>query len=330
MLDDPGIDRSALASALVAGWGVEPTAFAFVPGYDDGAATYRVDAPGGSHFVKIHLRRRPAATLQVPALLAAAGIPNILAPIRSRASGLGEPFGDGGTMVVYPFVDGDDATSVTMTAAQWRTFGSTLRAIHDLPIPIPLADRLRVDDFDLPAAPGVALALERARRSTPDASPAHRLAALLLARASEIEVMLTRASTLGSTLRGRARQRVLCHGDIHAANLLVSADDGIALADWDEALIAPRERDLLFVIGSRIARAVQPHEEIWFFEGYGPIAVDREALIFYRYERILEDLAAIGASVFDSTAAPASLDSEVDHAERFFLPSGIIATVESA
>ncbi len=329
MLVDPAIDRSALASALTRGWGVDPTTFTFVPGYDDGAATYRVDAPGGPHFAKIHLHRRPDPALELPAFLAEAGVPGILAAMRSRASALWEPFGDDGAIVLYPFVDGRDAVSATMTAGQWRTFGSTLRAVHDLPIPRSLSDRLRVDDFDLPAAPAVGRALERARRSMPDASPAHRLAALLRARSREIEAMLTRAATLGATLRGRTRVRVLCHGDIHAANILVIADRGIVLADWDEALIAPRERDLLFVVGSRIARTVQPHEERWFFEGYGPVDIDREALVFYRYERVLEDLAAIGVSVFESHVSDVSRGMEVDLAVSFFEPGGIIETVEA-
>jgi spectinomycin phosphotransferase len=96
-------------------------------------------------------------------------------------------------------------------------------------------------------------------------------------------------------------------------------------------MLAPRERDLLFVIGSRIARTVEPHEEAWFFGGYGepPRPVDREAIVYYRFERIFEDLAAIGQSVHGATDVPESSRlEEVELAESFFAPGGIIESVE--
>ena len=94
-------------------------------------------------------------------------------------------------------------------------------------------------------------------------------------------------------------------------------------------MLAPRERDLLFVIGSRIARDVEPHEETWFFEGYGDVPVDPEAIVYYRYERILEDIGEIARSVFeDGESSLSSHASEVDLAESFFGPGGILETVE--
>jgi spectinomycin phosphotransferase len=141
--------------------------------------------------------------------------------------------------------------------------------------------------------------------------------------------MLGRAAELGAGLQERSFDRVLCHADIHAANILVTDDGGILMVDWDGPMIAPRERDLLFVIGSRIARAVEPHEEAWFFEGYGEVAVDAQAIAFYRYERILEDIAEFAASVLlDDAQTDATRDGQTELVASFFDPGGILETVE--
>jgi Ser/Thr protein kinase RdoA (MazF antagonist) len=42
---------------------------------------------------------------------------------------------------------------------------------------------------------------------------------------------------------------VLCHADLHTWNVLVDSVGDLWIADWDEAVLAPRERDLMFVVG---------------------------------------------------------------------------------
>ena len=107
------------------------------------------------------------------------------------------------------------------------------------------------------------------------------------------------------------------------------ADGGrVLMVDWDGAMLAPRERDLLFVIGSRVARTVEPHEEAWFFGGYGSVEVDREAIVYYRYERIFQDLGIDATSVFDARTAGASAEAQVTLIEDNFGPGGMVEAVE--
>jgi len=83
--------------------------------------------------------------------------------------------------------------------------------------------------------------------------------------------------------------RVLCHADLHAGNVLVGPGASVFLIDWDEMVLAPRERDLMFIgagIGGRWGREQPPG----FGEGYGPVAVDPLRVAYYRHWRILQDL----------------------------------------
>jgi spectinomycin phosphotransferase len=329
VLEDPGLDVGEMTNALRTAYGIDATAFAFVPGYDMRAASYDVAALDGRWFAKVRFGSAADAPLEVPRALLDAGVPNVPAPIRTQTSTLWHPMRDDRTLVVYPFVAGRSAMVAGMTADQWRTFGATLRAVHDSDLATRFADRLPRETFALPSAAIVRQVMEIARRP-PVASPATgRLSALLEQRAGPIGAMLERAERLGARLGRRPLVHVLCHADIHAANILVTDDGRILLVDWDGPMLAPRERDLLFVIGSRIARDVEPHEAAWFFEGYGDVAVERDALVYYRCERILEDIGEFGRSVFGDPDLPeASRQAQVTLAEGFFDPGGIVESVE--
>ncbi|MGH2429908.1 MAG: phosphotransferase [Candidatus Limnocylindria bacterium] len=330
MLEDPGLDSRDLAAALLTGYGIEASAFTFVPGYDMAAASYDVAATDGRFFLKVRFGPWPSAeALEVARALLDAGVPNVLAPMRTLTAALWHPMGDDRTLVLYPFVPGRNAMVAGMTADQWRAFGTALRAVHDSGLAHGFADRLPAETFALPSATVVRAVL--AQRPSFASPAAKRLAGFLEEQAGRIGSMLERAEELGARLRDRPFERVLCHADIHAANLLVADDGRILLVDWDGPMLAPRERDLLFVIGSRIARDVEPQEEAWFFEGYGDVEVDREAIVYYRYERILEDIGEFGRSVFGDPALPeASRESQVELVESFFGPGGIVGSVELA
>jgi len=323
MLEDPGLDPLELAAALRAGFGIEASGFTFVPGFDMHAASYAVD---GRWFAKVRFGSVAGAPLEVPRALLDAGVSNVLAPVRTQTSALWHPMGDGRTLVVYPFVAGRNAMDAGMTADQWRTFGTALRAVHDSGLEARFADRLPSEAFALPSAAAVRSVLVQEPSS--DSAAARRLQAVLLEQCERLVQMLERAEGLGAQLRTKPFPRVICHTDIHEANLLVADDGRIFLVDWDGPKLAPRERDLLFVMGGGIMRKVTPQEEAWFFEGYGRVEVDRDAIVYYRYERLLEDIGEIGRSVYGDAIPETSREAQVQLLERTFESGAKVESVE--
>ncbi len=69
--------------------------------------------------------------------------------------------------------------------------------------------------------------------------------------------------------------------------------DHVWLIDWDDAVLAPCERDLMFILdGGVLANAaVSSQEQAWFFDGYGAFDVDSARLAYYRCTRALVDVA---------------------------------------
>jgi spectinomycin phosphotransferase len=253
----------------------------------------------------------------------------VLAPLQTRASELWCSC-DGRSLVLYPFIAGENGMVTGMTDEQWREFGSTLRAVHSSELAEEFRGRVPVETFALPSGGLVGDILDLTLTMEFENAIAAQFSAFWRENAARICQMLARADELGRRLQSRSFEYVLCHSDIHAANILVGDDGQIHLIDWDGPLIAPRERDLLFVVGSIIARAVTPREEELFFAGYGPVDIDSEALIYYRYERIVEDLGEIGRSVMlDPNPSDQMRTDESRLARSFFAPGGDIDHAEA-
>jgi spectinomycin phosphotransferase len=333
MREDPGLDVGAIAACLDAHYGIRVASVAYLPvGHDMSASVYEVVAEdGASYFLKIRSGPVHEPGLRVPRALIDLGIRNVLAPLRTRASSLWCPHDghDGRNVVLYPFVRGENAKVAGLSDDQWREFGAALRAVHASGLEERFRGQVRAETFALPSAVLVRRLLALVD-STDFASPAAaRLAAFWRANAERIWQVLARAEELGRSLQSKPFELVLCHSDIHAANILVGEDGHIWLIDWDGPVLAPRERDLLFVVGSRIARTVSPRDEDLFFEGYGPAEIDPDALIYYRYERIVEDLSEFGKSVFlDPNHSEGVRAGEAELAMSFFVPDGDIDRAE--
>jgi hypothetical protein len=90
------------------------------------------------------------------------------------------------------------------------------------------------------------------------------------------------------------------------------------------------ENEICSSSSARSSRAVEPREEELFFAGYGPVDIDPEALIYYRYERVVQDLGEIGQSVLLEPNRSDRLRAEESRLARsFFAPGGDIDHAEA-
>lgn len=326
------LSENMIAVCLHRQYGLDATEIRYLPiGYDLNAWVYQaLTATETAYFVKIRAGNVNPASLIVPRILIEHGIPNILAPVRTKTQELCCSL-DSFSVLVYPFIQGGNAKITGLSDSQWREFGATLKAIHTGNFAYLLAGKVPAEKFSIPSARLV----ERITAEIPGIdkkSPATvRLAAFWAEQGPMIAHLIDRAKRLGKQLQSRSFEYVLCHADIHAANILVSTEGRIYLIDWDGPLLAPRERDLLFVAGSTIARRVQPYEEALFFESYGNIEIDMTALAYYRYERILEDIGEQGQRVlWDSQMSEEAKAAEAEGVLLHFQPGEIVESALEA
>src|SRR5262249_6031629 len=102
-----------------------------------------------------------------------------------------------------------------------------------------------------------------------------------VAHQSTIHTVLTSLEKLAGVLRSRTLPSVICHGDLHARNLIRDRAGQVFVIDWDEVTLAPKERDFIFVR--------PPHADA-FFQGYGRAEIDWLALTYFLWERVVQDL----------------------------------------
>jgi spectinomycin phosphotransferase len=295
----PALADERITTALRSDYGLDVVHLHFLPlGNDINSYVYRVDLrDGGAVFVKIKHRLDNPASLRVPRYLRDLGITEVVAPVATH-DGSTHALADGFAVIVYPFVAGGNGMDNPMTDAHWIAYGAVLRRIHDATAsrPSEINALLRCEAYDLPIGADLRL-LQHCMRAHLTRDDIERdTLTFWRAHDTEIETLITRAEALGRNLRNNPAPLVLCHSDIHTANLMVHGEREVHVVDWDSPLLAPRERDLMFVAGMLGTPGdwIAPAHEALFFEGYGACALNWRLLAYYRYERALEDLADYG------------------------------------
>ncbi len=309
MLTPPDIAIDTITALLREQYALRIERVSFLPiGADANAAVFRVEAGNGTpYFLKLKRGDLDEIAVSIPAHLHAHGIARVMAPLATTAGHLWAS-GHGFTWILYPYFEGENGFRLPLSDAQWVALGQSLRAVHASRLPPELASRVPREDYSprwRDIVMGYDQQVEAHVYDDVDDQFARRLEAFWRTRRDEIHAMVERAEQLGQMLRQRngvSDAFVLCHSDLHAGNVLLSASDEIELAivDWDAPIFALRERDLMFIGGGIGAIWDNAREEALFYQGYGAIEIDPVAISYYRYERIVEDLAAYGEQIFEA------------------------------
>ena len=274
----PELPEAVLRAALRREFAIEAEQLESLShGIDTEAAGLRVGASDGSEwFAKLRRGRFAEIALALAAFLARTGIAEVVAPIATldgrRCASLGEL-----ELAVYPFVQGTNGLDVELSEAHWLALGRALRRIHGVALPGALAALIR---RQTPTRFAGALRALLAQSAPP-----------LAAHCEPLQRALDRLERGAAELRARPREVVACHSDIHAGNLLLGGDGSLAIVDWDEPILAPRERDVMFIGGGYYANRCSPEDErSRFLRGYGEVPFDPHTLATFRCERVIEDL----------------------------------------
>lgn len=281
-------------------YGIEVIKLEFLPlGADMNASIYKAITHDKSYFVKLkwgHHHNNSLEIVELLHLLHKAGIQVIpaLKTINGHFTQRIEDF----TLTIYPFVEGQDGFNRHLTNEQWQKLGKSLRQLHKIVFPPEIRKQIRHETYSSKWREIVRSYLLQTENEkvqhenqTNQNEIALKLSNFIKEKILIINRLLARAEDLSQKVHELSPEFVLCHSDIHGGNVLLDENDTLFIVDWDDPLMAPKERDLMFIGGGVGNVWNDPYEEQLFYKGYGETKINKTILTYYRHERIVEDIA---------------------------------------
>ncbi len=314
MPTEPVKDTRALLEAIRQAYAFPVVSLDYLPVGMVGSH-YRADCADGQHyFVTLYNHSRLAHisvqrlgfTLPLTYQLQQSGqFTNLAAPLPTTAGELQVDF-QGFPLVLYPYLDGrllmDEMPYSDETQAELGRLVARLHAAsQNLALKNPVQETFTFH-FEQP--------LRRGLEILPAIGSDERwgrvaLRDLLLPQRQVILALLERLHNLAEPMRRQPPPMVVCHTDMHGANILRTPEGRLVVVDWEGVMLAPPEHDLFIFTGAGFETFLSAY---WQAGGVKDLSASRFAFYFYR--RNLEDLTDWVVRILDENT-----DLEQDRAD---------------
>lgn len=313
-----------IADNLIHYYEIETTDISLLPiGADINASVYKVKGRNQKdYFVKIRLGHSLDSAIAVLTILHQAGIKELIMPIQTiHAKAMHSA--DNYTIIVYPFVDGHDGFSRALSNEQWIILGHALKQVHEVLVPKSLEHSIRRENFSSTERDAVRSVYAHINEAWIGDEVALQLFKFMKKNESIIQRLVDRSEELSQNFHNQSLSSVLCHADLHGGNVLIDRKGALYIVDWDNPIVAPKERDLMFIGGGVGNVWNKPQEEKLFYQGYGQTEIDWSLLAYYRLERIVEDIKEFCEALL-KPADEAKKREMYQHFLNMFAPRGVI------
>jgi len=325
MLEKHVLPDQIIIKCLKTNYDIAVAALTFLPiGADANASIYKAETPDqSSYFIKFKLRHHHDIGVEIVELLQQAEVQQIIPPIKTIHGKSIQPIDDF-SLIVYPFVDGQDGFNQNLTEHQWIKLVKALKHIYELEIPTSIQKQIRQETYSTKWREAVRSIYTHIEADPIGDEISLKLHRFMKKNIPDIRRLVDRAEQLGEKLQISSLPFVLCHSDIHGGNVLLDNDSQIYIVDWDEPIMAPKERDLMFIGGGVGNVWNKPFEKQFFYKGYGKTEIDTTALAYYRHERIVEDIAIYSHELLLKTTGGEDRLEIYKHFVAMFEPQGVV------
>ena len=331
MLEKQEIEIADIEQCLLSFYQLKLKEIEFLPlGADFSTAVYRAVAQDNKpYFVKLRTGNFQTTSILLLDFFHEKGISRVIPPLRTVHN---EPWVQQKDFVltVFPFVDGVNGVKKPLSTAQFYEFGKMIKGIHSLPLPAKLRNSIKVDTFSSTFSKQLYSILQN-RSQTMNTELAAALMGFLLQHQQRLFTVLERTEDLHQKIINHPYKQVVCHADMHAYNLLVTENEAFYLTDWDETILAPKERDLMFInSGIEGDNPDTEEQQTAFYAGYQPDKINMEILAYYRYARIIEDIVLYCEEIFSAVSTPVDLQQSFRYLQSNFTENSTLDKADEA
>jgi spectinomycin phosphotransferase len=325
MIEKQPLSDKRIIDCLNTDYGIEVATLTFLPlGADMNASVYKAQAHDQScYFVKLKRGHHHDIATTIITLLHDAGIQQIILPLTTNGGQLTQRIDDF-TLMVSPFIEGQNGFNRDLTDDQWITLGNVMRQIHEINIPLSVQAMIRQETYSPKWREAVRSIYTHIKSESSSDEIALKLLTFMKKHTATIHRLVDRAEQLAEKIQKQLPQSVLCHSDIHGGNVLIKGNGAIYIVDWDDPIMAPKERDLMFIGGGVANVWNKLRGEKLFYKGYGKTEVNMTILAYYRHERIVEDIALYGQQLLLTTLGGQDRIESYNHFIAQFEPNGVV------
>ena len=322
MLEKPDIPDEKILTCLQAEYGLQIFQINFLPlGGDLSTAVYCATTEDeAKYFCKLKRSDFDEISVALPKYLSDQGISQIISPLATKTGQLWADLEEF-KLILYPFIEGSSGYEVELSEGQWAEFGAALKRIHVTIIPPALNQDMQKEQYSAEwreICRNIIKPLERENFEDPIRI---EWSALLHTKREMILDAVKRADQLVKVMSSLEMEFVPCHSDIHPGNLFIDTKGEVLIVDWDYPMLAPKERDLMFIGGGqRFMPYIAEQEERLFYQGYGQAELNPIALTYYRYERGITDLSVESERILSNTLGEQDRAQSLEYLRYYFLP----------
>lgn len=313
----------AVIHCLNANYGISAAVLTFLPlGADMNASVYKAETSSSqSYFVKMKRGHHYDMSVAILALLQASGIQQIIPPVKTTSGELTQRISEF-TLTVYPFVNGQNGFCYNLTNDQWTVLGKVLKQVHEFDVPPSIKDLIRKETYSDKSRKAVRALYAYIDKTLNGGEATFQLQSFMKEHREVINRLVDRAEVLSQKVQEQSSEFVLCHSDIHGGNVLIDENGSLFIVDWDDPIMAPKERDLMFIGGGVANVWNNPREKEFFYKGYGKTEINPELLAYYRHKRIVKDIAEYGQELLLTPDGGGDRMEMFGHFKDMFEPNG--------